>query len=579
MNSHTQDTEKVPKFDIQLLDQTPPSLEALEKDQVLHIEDVDQDYEPFSIDQFQTYNPIYPVLFGSGDYENQTLDHPETIHTLHSVIDTKTNAVFETTLFIKFSPLLDPIRYMIGKYDLTDKAIRTLPQPSASLLESVYPKLADPNNASYVDNFFCFLTSKLLKQHGFVHGLEYYGSFLGIQEKFKMNIADDFAYLNTSSFFLENKNKLFQVTTSETDEFYGAGSRANKNKLHISATNFADLGAVEIDTDSLDTEAMAGDLETVYENKAMQEKEDDTSSASTGSSNNSEMNYSDSESEAWETEDEESDADSGMDATGSSEAESIWAYLPKFPVQLICLEKCKGTADHLLETGSMKPDEIASFLMQVIMILITYQKAFHFTHNDLHTNNIMYNETQVQFLYYRFRKQVYRVPTYGRIYKIIDFGRAIYRYDGHIFCSDSFGPGGDAATQYNSEPYLDDRKPRLDPNFSFDLCRLGCSLFDFFADDDETPAEIRQTATRWCMDDNEKNVLYKRNGEERYPNFKLYKMIARTVHGHQPEEQLKFPLFDQFLMGAGSGIKDPIGSGIKDPIMDLDALPSYVHAK
>jgi len=365
------------------------------------------------------------------------------------------------------------------------------------------------------------------------------------------------------------------VTTSETDEFYGAGSRANKNKLHISATNFTDLGAVEIATNSLDTDTIdaMGDLESVYENKAMQEKDGDTSSASTGSSNNSEMNYSDSESEAWETEDEdeESDDDSGMDATGSSDTESLWAYLPKFPVQLICLEKCKGTADHLLETGNMNPDEITSFLMQVVMILITYQKAFHFTHNDLHTNNIMYNETQVQFLYYRFQKKVYRVPTYGRIYKIIDFGRAIYRYDGHIFCSDSFAPGGDAATQYNSEPYLEDRKPRLDPNFSFDLCRLGCSLFDFFIDDDETPVEIRQTATRWCMDDNEKNVLYKRNGEERYPNFKLYKMIARTVHQHQPEEQLKFPLFDQFLMGAGSGIKDPI--------MDLDALPSYVHVK
>ena len=26
-------------------------------------------------------------------------------------------------------------------------------------------------------------------------------------------------------------------------------------------------------------------------------------------------------------------------------------------------------------------------------------------------------------------------------------------------------------------------KPRIDPNYSFDLCRLGCSLFDYFVDD------------------------------------------------------------------------------------------------
>ena len=42
---------------------------------------------------------------------------------------------------------------------------------------------------------------------------------------------------------------------------------------------------------------------------------------------------------------------------------------------------------------------------------------------------------------------------------------------------------GDAATQYNCEPYFNDKKPRLEPNFSFDLCRLGCSIFDYFIDD------------------------------------------------------------------------------------------------
>ena len=33
-----------------------------------------------------------------------------------------------------------------------------------------------------------------------------------------------------------------------------------------------------------------------------------------------------------------------------------------------------------------------------------------------------------------------------------------------------------------------------------------------------------------------KNILYKKNGDERYPDFKLYKMIARTVHNHTPEK-------------------------------------------
>ena len=36
------------------------------------------------------------------------------------------------------------------------------------------------------------------------------------------------------------------------------------------------------------------------------------------------------------------------------------------------------------------------------MMLITYQKVFKMTHNDLHTNNIMYIETEKKFLIYKY---------------------------------------------------------------------------------------------------------------------------------------------------------------------------------
>jgi hypothetical protein len=59
---------------------------------------------------------------------------------------------------------------------------------------------------------------------------------------------------------------------------------------------------------------------------------------------------------------------------------------------MICLEKCKGTIDELFSRGLMDEINSASALFQIIMTLIAYQKLFHFTHNDLHTNNIVYNE-------------------------------------------------------------------------------------------------------------------------------------------------------------------------------------------
>ena len=177
------------------------------------------------------------------------------------------------------------------------------------------------------------------------------------------------------------------------------------------------------------------------------------------------------------------------------------------------------------------------------MTLIMYQNVYQFTHNDLHTNNIMYIETTKPYLYYNYKGINYQVPTFGRIFKIIDFGRAIYTYNSKFFISDSFHPDGDAATQYNMEPFRDLTKPVVEPNFSFDLCRLACSMLDIIEDD--TP--LYNLVEEWCLDDKGRNVLYKKNGEERYPDFKLYKMIVRTVHNHIPETQLSKPIFKQYI--------------------------------
>jgi serine/threonine protein kinase len=137
--------------------------------------------------------------------------------------------------------------------------------------------------------------------------------------------------------------------------------------------------------------------------------------------------------------------------------------------------------------------------------------------------------------------------------KIIDFGRAIYKYKSKVICSDSFSMTGDAATQYNCEPYFNDKKPRLEPNFSFDLCRLGCSIFDYFIDNVSSVAAIckkeplAKLIVEWVTDDQNRNILYKANGEERYPDFKLYKMIARIVHNHLPETQFSHACFEKYI--------------------------------
>ena len=52
-------------------------------------------------------------------------------------------------------------------------------------------KSCDPFNSSYVDGFFSYLSSQLLHAHEFIHGIDFYGSYLAIQKDFTVNIFDD----------------------------------------------------------------------------------------------------------------------------------------------------------------------------------------------------------------------------------------------------------------------------------------------------------------------------------------------------------------------------------------------------
>ena len=181
----------------------------------------------------------------------------------------------------------------------------------------------------------------------------------------------------------------------------------------------------------------------------------------------------------------------------------------------------------------------------------------------------MFQKTEKQYLYYRYNQRYYKVPTFGRIFKLIDFGRAVYKYKGRTICSDSYHHKGDAATQYNFGPYFNPKKPRLEPNMSFDLCRLACSLFDYFVEDidDIEPIDyLAKLMVEWTQDDKGRNILYKKNGDERYPDFKLYKMIARTVHKHTPQAQFEGPFFDKYIVSRKKISK-------KAKIVDVDKMP------
>ena len=569
-------------------------------------------YNPFRIHDIQNYNPLYSQFFEvtHSNYNKITLNQTYGIRQTQ-LVNRETGKPHESAIFFKFAPLLDPIRYMVGKYDLTNPLLKTLPKiQSDNTLNECFPKIADPNNVSYVDSFFCYLSSQLLEKHKVFNAVDFYGSYVGIQELFRVDVTDDIEYLQSSPFYSQNLNREFYVENYEYSK-YNNGSKSNRQRIQInggSRDSRISLGAeiLDIPGDNVNSEndnidnidngpntTTAPDTETVYE-KVGGNQRSIMSSGSDSTQNSHELNYSsdehesddenDNEKEENDKEDPDKDKEDKYetdsdDQTGSTEPDDIYAYIRNFPTQMICLEKCDGVLDELLETEEFDMPQINACLFQIIMTLIIYRKAFQFTHNDLHTNNIVYTTTTDKFVYYRFQSKYYKVPTYGRIFKIIDFGRAIYRFRGKVFCSDSFAKCGDAYSQYNCEPYINNDKPRIDPNPSFDLCRLACSMYDLVFDEDEDPTTqqldpLQETIFRWCCDDNGKNVLYKRNGEERYPGFKLYKMIARNVHKHTPEEQLNFPYFSRFELSKKTQSKTDMAK-INKKCMNIDELPSY----
>lgn len=548
-----------------------------------------KEFKNVGIKNIQNYIPIYKHFFNlqENNYQNINLNHYYTITNVEKDDDKNIyncklqadNNVVDTKTFFKFSPLIDPVKYMVGKYDNIEDVKSELPQLSNN---KCIKKVLDPNNSAYVDAFFSYLTSNLLHHHKFIHGLDFYGSFLGIQKNFKVNVFDDLEYLNDSDFFHKNKDKLFTMDELDTDLFFDADTRNYKKKITIEK-NISNKSVYSLKNEDFDN-LFIPSKSTNEITKELVFQFDISNNLSIKSKNSSECSSRSSHTSNELSDSEEDDNDTDCDYENNDDTESelsssinsdieCCANIEDFPVQIICLENMEATLDSLLEED-MSTNEWRSCLFQIIMILITYQKMFKFTHNDLHTNNIMYNTTDKKFIYYKFESKYYKVPTYGKLYKIIDFGRAIYTYKGKFICSDSFHPKGDAATQYNIEPYFNKKKPRLNPNPAFDLCRLACSLYDYFLND----IDIENIKTcgdpiailihEWCMDDKGRNILYKKCGEERYPEFKLYKMIARTVHKHTPQNQLDNIIFSKFKINRKKANKKKI--------LDIDKLPVYV---
>jgi len=585
----------------------------------------------------QNYIPLYNTFFNLNDtnWNNVNLNNDtylESIVKKHSdtnyTIQVNNNKQsYNTETFVKLAPLYDPVKFMSGKYaSLSDDEIFELPKYSSEETNTplttysnslnIQAKKESIYNSAYTDSFFSYLTSKIYNSHNFIHGLQFYGSYIGIKNNLTINIADEIDYLQESEYFFQSNNKEFTIDKSIRNEIMNIGTRKYKAGLKFSSSALSEFSLDNIEDLQLDdvfNSNESASIKTEYNEEIIYNhsiSKDDASSKHTNSSSSScSSRFSNTSSSSQEEhdddcdesydddEDNETDDEDGKHGENethendndtmngsvcnssvlSDESMVVNVTLHKCPVHLIFLEKMEDTLDSYIMNNELSVTEWKSILFQVVCQLYAYQHMFDFTHNDLHTNNIMYQTTEKKHIIYNINGAYYKVPTYGKLYKIIDFGRAIYRFKGQRICSDSYQKKGDAHTQYNCEPFYNENKKRLEPNYAFDLCRLGCSLYDYFEEEivlsnlgkSTQHTVIADLIDEWCTDDNGMNILYKKNGRDRYPGFKLYKMIARTVSKHTPKQQLDNGVFDAFKTS-----KKKLNKRAK--IIYIDRLPSYV---
>jgi hypothetical protein len=254
--------------------------------------------------------------------------------------------------------------------------------------------------------------------------------------------------------------------------------------------------------------------------------------------------YVDSDSDNDSDDSDDNKSESSKSSNSSYNNSDYVCILKDLPVQYFFIEKLDGTLEDFLK-GNVDKDLLLSSILQVSFALHLLQKKFIFTHNDLHINNVMYTKTDKTYLYYKLNNIYFKVPTFGYIFKIIDFGRSIFTFNNKVFFNDTFNKHGEAEGQYTYPNrhllYINGDTEIITPNFNFDLCRLAITILDELELEDSDENKDFINFIKSLTKDNNDNYLY-----ELEDNFNMYIEIAKHASNARPCEIVKNEIFNKF---------------------------------
>jgi hypothetical protein len=512
----------------------------------------------------QDYIPIIPELLPlklkkekrtiSSDYTLKSWE-PETSNKNKGKLTCINKEGQEVQLYAykKIMPLITPYRWMRYKERALEPFIWELQKGGVTA----------PVNQAYIDIMTSSLVSKLTKL-GIPHYCDFYGAYRGRAEVFMYNLEDDIEDFRFSKWFWEevesgrfglciiDKKTGQRLTLDECKELLKPDDSLLSDSDSNSDSDSESESESESESDSIIS--VDNELPTVQTTNNI---DSDLKSVNSFSTEGDSIHLTKKRSES--------------DASDSSIQDdyTVHAELAGMPVAVLFLEAMNGTMDDLLEEINhvtitpLIEQTWNAWIFQICAALTNLQYYLQLTHNDLHTNNIVWKKTDEEFLWYKSENRTWKVPTYGKIFYIIDYGRAIFSLNGHLCISSDYEDENDAAGQYNFGPLEVEDEPRVPPNRSFDLSRFACSVLRTLYPRNPPALEKGKPITKyvsetshvlfnhlwtWLCDKNGDTILEDDMGEERYPGFELYVHIAADVKNAVPCDQFKTTLFTQFLV-------------------------------
>jgi hypothetical protein len=351
----------------------------------------------------------------------------------------------------KYAPMLDPQYYLLGRYDVAERA--ELPSRAYRAYVTRHQKIMDPMNSAAMDALGAYLSGELFRQ-GLPTALESFGYRVGLKQRFRFDVGVECMYLCHEWDTPENAHRFAWCSRPADYE--------ERRARMLLVRGDADDG----------------------------EEEEEASTTSSASSSTSSSSSSTGGGGGGTNDDENEDEDDGC-------SEDDWAYPPgeatvdlfNVPVVMVAMEQCTGgTLEDLLAArraagAPLSEPESASLILQLMFTLAAFQRHYGFVHGDLHMRNVLWTPTDRATLPFVFEGAVYEVPSHGRIFKLVDFGRSAFEVDGRAFLSDAFMPYGDGSGMLNCGAGEDRGLRRVAPSRSLDLGLLSGPLFEALAGD------------------------------------------------------------------------------------------------